>query len=63
MFDFYLSFLDDDIIEDILHLAGRSEFLQLGPESNPAFLKQLHGHFILEGNNWKRPGLLKLLWG
>lgn len=47
----HLSLLNDDIIENILHLAGRSEFLHLSPEPHTAFLKQLHGHFILEGNN------------
>lgn len=50
----YLSLRQDDVIEDVVHLAGRGAFLHLGPESHAAFLQQLHGHLILEGNNWRR---------
>lgn len=46
----YLSFLDDIIIEDILHLAVRSELGNFGPEAHTALLLQLNGHFTFEGN-------------
>lgn len=49
----YLPVGQDGIIEDILHLTGRGAFLHLGPESNTSLFKQLHGHLILEGNNWR----------
>lgn len=52
--DAYLSLSHDDIIKDILHFAGRSAFLHLSPESHATLLKQLHGHFILKGNNWRK---------
>lgn len=61
-YDYYLSLGYDDIIKDILHMAGRSALFHLSPESHAALLKQLHGHFILKGNNWrKKPHFLKLL--
>lgn len=53
-FDSYLSLSNEDVVKGILHLAGRSALFHLSPESHAALLEQLHGHFILKGDNWRK---------
>lgn len=56
----YLVVSNDGIIEDIVHSAGGAAFLHLSPETHETLLQQIHGHFTLEGDNWRQAHFLNV---